>query len=230
MTSERINRIIAGLVGSGLLVFTSVGAQNQDRDAPDDTYPETDWPAETEERQPVDEPEAVEERGETNSLEALLGEIRAHGDLNEIASILETVGLENLISADEPHTFYLPNDAAFGGENANALAGGDRDSGKLEEIVRGHISPGHFSADELRETAAPTLADHSVQGSRDLLLRRGIEPVDAAGEPVADQARLVEPDLEMAGMTVHIISEVWIVGEEEEEDEEEVVEPNDGLY
>src|ERR1700674_280389 len=67
---------------------------------------------------------------------------------------LESVeGLIEALSGPGPYTVFIPTDAAFDHLSADQQANLFADPGKLAKVVKYHVVPGYFTADDLLDRA-----------------------------------------------------------------------------
>lgn len=202
MKIERLNQLLLSLSAAGAVALAPLAVNSQT--APD--QPPQEPPAGEPDERTVEDPADAEVTRE------LMNQIRERDDMNEIASILETIDLDAILEGGS-HTFFLPTDDAFAdleeAEGAGTISAATGDT-ELEAFVRGHIARGVHSAQQLRDEGASSLAEHRIEGGRDLLLRTVVRPVNAEGESVGEDARLVESDIEVAEGMLHVVNRAWV--------------------
>jgi uncharacterized surface protein with fasciclin (FAS1) repeats len=215
MQTTHGNRMVWSITAAGALLLSPLTAQDSEWDIPEDASP--------------DEAPGLE------SVEVLVDDIRARGEFNEISYILEAVDLGNLVEEGEAYTFLLPDDEAFAGLNDTDGLTLTESAGaqELEAFLKGHIVEGAHTAEALRNGPVRTLAGHEIEGSRDFLLRTVVSPVDGNGDAIGEDARLVNADMEIAGVMVHAVNKVWYDGDTddasaERRSDDEAVDEHDG--
>ena len=91
---------------------------------------------------------------------------RAERAYNKYVKGLESVaGLVETLSGPGPFTIFVPTDAAFDGLTDDQQANLFADPGKLAKVLKYHIVPGYYTADDLldRASAAMDFVQHECE-------------------------------------------------------------------
>lgn len=126
---------------------------------------------------------------------AVVEQLRAEG-LETLASALESVGIENIVTS-ESFTIFAPRDEAWLALEPEALTGLLSDPAQAVEVLQSHVLSETLTSEEL----AGMESVETVSG-RTLT-------ISSTGSGVAvDDAAVVEPDIEVGGGVVHVVDSV----------------------
>lgn len=119
-----------------------------------------------------------------------------------LSSVLRTAGLADTLRSEGPYTVFAPTDQAFAAlpkETLNKLLQPENRE-ILARILRYHVVPGEFTANELKRGELKTLAQRPVN----------IQVNAATNQIAVNDASVIQPNIQATNGVIHAVDEVLL--------------------
>lgn len=132
-------------------------------------------------------------------MKKIIESLKDAGDFTTLAGILETAGLIEVLTSEEPHTLLAPTDDAFDSLPPGILDGIIREPEKLEDFLKYHIIEGKYSAKDLE-----TLGSLKTLQGRDISVEKINEDI------LIDESKIIQADIECTNGVIHAIDMILV--------------------
>lgn len=122
------------------------------------------------------------------------------GNLNTFTSLANKAGLGDVLNTGGPYTVLAPSDDAFNRIPAGTLDALSNDTPRLKAVMRNHVLPGRYTANQILEAQKVTTIDN-----------RTLQVVPAQGSVKVGNAFLTKEDIPAGGNNIiQVIDNVMI--------------------
>ncbi|CAJ36935.1 fasciclin domain-containing protein [Methanocella arvoryzae] len=123
----------------------------------------------------------------------------AMGNLNTFTSLANQAGLGDALNTGGPYTILAPSDDAFNKMPPGTLSALSNDTPRLQAVMRNHVIPGRYTANQLLDSKQITTIDG-----------RTIQVVPRQGSVKVGDAFLTREDTPAGNNVIHVIDNVLI--------------------
>ena len=143
---------------------------------------------------------AVLAQNQAPALSNVLDTTGRMGNLNTFTSLANQAGLGNVLNTGGPYTILAPSDEAFNKIPPGTLNALRNDTPRLTAVMRNHVIPGRYSANQLLDAKKVTTIDN-----------RTLQVLPRQGSVIVGNAFLTKEDTPASNNNViHVIDNVLI--------------------
>lgn len=123
---------------------------------------------------------------------------KSAGQFNTLVSLLQSSGLDKVLSGPGPYTVFAPTDEAFAKVPQETLASLQADPEKLKNVLTYHVVSGKVPSNKVTGLSSA----ETVQGSQ--------LKIDTSKGVMIDNAQVVKTDIMASNGVIHVIDTVLI--------------------